>query len=971
MREAVTKVVCFYGVVQGVGFRPTVAVLAAENNMVGEVSNVGGFVRLIVTDTPERIDAFVSFICARKPRSSEILHVESREIDFVRFDDFTITASSIEDDVAAAVPADIAICDNCLAEFRDPSNPRYLHPFISCTDCGPRFTIMERLPYDRDTTTMDEFPMCEFCDGEYFDEGGRRYHAQTISCHECGPQAIWMDCRASLAMTDTKVTTDSETTTNTVIARSEATVDTMTTLPSPCHCGLDPQSSASPVIARSEATAATMTTLPSPRHCGLDPQSSASPVIVRSEATADTMTTLPSPRHCGLDPQSSASPVIVSEARQSIADIEMAIRCLLDEGVIALKGVGGYYLVCSPFSFDAVRTLRQIKRREAKPFAVMFSSVDEVRKYCDVSPAEADLLESSKRPIVLCNKAQAVDENVDNFVSGVCDESMYIGAFLPSLGLQYLLLDELGPLIMTSCNPSELPIIKDDDSMFAFAESHAAELGGVLYHTRKIVTAMDDSVARVIDGKPQLIRRAKGYAPLPIYLKEKGLPRFARNDKRVFAAGADLKSSFALSKGRFIYPSRFIGDLGSVEQMDEYKAELARMEEFFSVEPDLIVCDMHPGYESVRFAEGLDCGSEAAMTLSQQTMTLSQQTATLPQQTTTLSQQTATLPLETMTLSPETTECHCGLDPQSSGTPLRGISPNILHVQHHHAHIASVMAEHRLASVIGVSFDGTGYGTDGCIWGGEILLVDGSGFERFSHLEYVNMIGGDSSMKDGWKSALSHMLDCRASLAMTGNHQHPSLRAKRGNLETIGNLEMVRTFNIDINSLIEFSEKHDTLAAYGELGDASTPLGQAAAGIRASVNTVRSSSMGRLFDAASSLLGLAHVNRYEGECAICLEAAARRAMHNHGASEADDLALAFHEQISKNILVEVLDAREETGRNDVCISGGVFQNKILTERVLALLRTNGFDVYYNESVPPNDGGVALGQVYVALMRDKF
>jgi hydrogenase maturation protein HypF len=292
------------------------------------------------------------------------------------------------------------------------------------------------------------------------------------------------------------------------------------------------------------------------------------------------------------------------------------------------------------------------------------------------------------------------------------------------------------------------------------------------------------------------------------------------------------------------------------------------------------------------------------------------------------------------------------------------------------------MAEHRLRSVIGVSFDGTGYGTDGCIWGGEILLVDAEGFERFSHLEYVDMIGGDSSMKDGWKSALSHLLDCRAALAMTNNYQHTSFCAERSPVTShrinsvtesmpVAKNNAPRNFRINISGLINYSEKHNTLSEYGDVGDTTTPLGQAAAAIRASVNTVRSSSMGRLFDAASSLLGFAHINRYEGECAICLEAAARRAMLNPGVSEADDLALEFHELVSKNILVEVATAREKSGRADVCISGGVFQNKILTERVLALLRTNGFKVYYNESVPPNDGGIALGQVYVAMLQGDF
>ncbi|MDR0356825.1 MAG: carbamoyltransferase HypF [Clostridiales Family XIII bacterium] len=776
----ITQEIIFRGTVQGVGFRPTVAGLARSFGMSGQVRNMGGSVQLIVTDTEERIDAFLLAIKDNKPAASDIVRAEIRTIDTVSFRGFAIEKSGLSENEAAVIPSDIAVCEDCLREFYDESNPRYKHPFISCAVCGPRFTVMERLPYDRDTTSMIDFDMCEFCAEEYVDADNRRFHAQTISCHDCGPMAEWFS---------------------------------------------------------------------------VDDEESA-------QGTA----------------------------------IDKAIDALREGGVIAFKGVGGYYFACSPFTEEAVREARAIKIREEKPFAVLFRDAEAVRDYCVLGAEEEAQLRSSKRPIVLLARSDAKIAKEAPFDPGVCNSSRFIGAFLPSMGLQYILSDALGPLVMTSANLSDLPIIKDDEEMRALV-SRDRRVAGMLYNRRRIAVSADDSVLRMTDGTPQLIRRSKGYVPTPVFVR--GAESLTTGD-RIFATGGQLKSAFSLSKGNFAYMSRYIGDLDNIESERAYEDDVDRMKRFFDIEPNLIVCDMHPLYFTTKFAE--ECVENASRTRSE------------------TQNETA-----------------------------------LLRVQHHHAHTASVMAEHGLSGpVIGVSFDGTGYGEDGKIWGGEVLVCEGADFTRFSHLRYVGMVGGDASMKDGRKSAISHMLAWKA-------RQNAISRDEE--FATDG----TREFDIDLSEIIACGEKIGALTSFPQRA-------QIEAAISAGVNTVESSSMGRLFDAVASILGIHDVNRYEGECAVMLENAAAAALEcgegeARGAwGEAGALALRFHRNVAAAVLEQCEAARETHRTATVALSGGVFQNKILMEEALALLRANDFEVYYNIAVPPNDGGIALGQNYIGMQR---
>jgi len=780
-----TEVITFRGVVQGVGFRPTVYRIAQGLGMKGRVRNMGGIVQVVCTGATEEIDNFVSEIISRKPPMSRISGVERKIINATVFHDFSIGQSSYEEDEIAIIPADIAICEDCMREFYDPDDPRYLHPFISCTNCGPRFSIIERLPYDRDTTTMVDFPMCDFCSDEYRDPSSRRYHAQTISCHDCGPQPLL----------------------NTKRKHDKGTV--------------------------------------------------------------------PLSYDKGTVPLSSST------------WFAHATDLLANGKVIALKGVGGYYFACTPFDEAAVQKLREIKHREQKPFAVMFRDIDQIKEYCVVNPREEEALLSPQRPILLLeqrpdkmNKKLMTKEPSPCHMTkepslchalapGVCNTSRFVGAFLPSFGLQYLLLDAVGPLIMTSANLSELPLITEDEEII----EKGFQVDGILYNTRRISAGLDDSVARVVDGEVQLIRRSKGYVPTPVYVQAADS---LTKDTHIFAAGGHLKSALAVSKGAYSYLSRHIGDLESIEAENVYAETYERMKAFFEIRPSLAVCDLHPRYFPTRFAEKL-------------------------------------------------------------GLP-------VVHVQHHHAHIASVMAEHGLRGpVIGVSFDGTGYGADGAIWGGEILLCEGASFSRFSHLKYVDMIGGDSSMKDAWKSALSHLYSVE-------NTKRTVPVVSRGE------------FSIELEPFAKYSKANETLVEDHTVF----------AALKAGVNTVQTSSMGRLFDAVCAMLGIHYENRYEGECAILLENAARRALFKQKfrdvPTEQEALALLFHMETAKAILDQCRLAREKTNIQKVCLSGGVFQNKILMEETLRLLRGECFTVYYNIHVPPNDGGIALGQNYIGMLQ---
>ncbi len=767
MNDKHTEEIKLWGIVQGVGFRPFVAKTAEKHDMKGTVLNVGGLVEITVTDTTEKIDGFLQAIQDEKPGPSEIVHIRRTVTEYRSFDDFEIISSGSGDDEAAMIPADLAICPHCLEELYDENNPRYMHPFISCMICGPRYTIIDRIPYDRDNTTMEDFPMCGFCESQYGDLHDRRHHAQTISCHDCGPQLLFRSF-----------------------------------------------------------------------------------------------------------PPSEANPVTDEEI------LDRAASLLRSGNIIAFKSVGGYNLVADPFNGEAVRKLRSLKNRPSKPFAVMFRSTDEIRKYCSLNEVEESLLNSSARPIILLeHRIPEIKDRSEHEGKDFSDleRSRFIGSFLPSFGAQYMLLDRISPLIFTSANFSDMPMIKDDEEIDSLASVTDTDgctplLSGVVYNRRRIQVRVDDSVTRVIDGQPQMIRRSKGYAPVPLYLNA----GTNLGKKGILATGGQLKNSFSLSKGPFTYMSQYFGDMDTEENRAIYGENVERMKALFRIEPELAVCDMHPLYNTRDFAERYASEHD--------------------------------IPL--------------------------------LMVQHHHAHAASVMAENNLTGkVLGVCFDGTGYGTDGCIWGGEFLLCEKGDMKRMAHLAYVDMIGGDSSMKDARKSALSY------------------IHAVSEGYPSAGSEDDSEALRIDISDIIDYGRER-------LCGDPKAPLIMSA--LKQGINTVRSSSMGRLFDGVSALLGIKDYNDYEGQCAIMLEDAAAFAKAHPGERPAADLALSFHERIADLILEECLKSRELEGVNQIALTGGTFQNRLLMEGVLDRLRREGFDAYYNISVSPNDGGIALGQAFLGM-----
>lgn len=784
MNEKTVKI-RIWGIVQGVGFRPFVAKLADRMNMKGEVLNIGGLVDIAVTDTEERIQQFLQALRAEKPEPAEIVHMKVVPIEARNFKGFSILDSDSGDDEAAMIPADLAVCPDCLRELYDETNPRYEHSFISCMVCGPRYTIIDKIPYDRENTSMEEFPMCDFCQGEYTNRKDRRYHAQTISCHHCGP------------MLDYKLN-ESKGVCNEMVETGE-------------------------------------------------------------------------------------------KNREDYKNTILLAAGMLKEGkVVALKGVGGYNLLCDPFNPQAVKDLRKLKGRETKPFAVMFRDIEQIKRYCEVNDEEVALLYSSARPIVL------LKEREERALPG---SNGSLGVFLPSMGAQYLILDHTGPLVVTSANPSGLPMILKEEEAFSLMEREPL-LAGVFYNQRSIRTRVDDSVVRVIDGQPQMIRRGKGYAPVPLYLdapKETLQEQVAKKERQILAVGGQLKSAFALRKGPFAYVSQYFGDLDSEEACEIYKENLAHLKGLFRIEPDLIVCDKHPLYNTTKFAK-------------------------------------------------EYAEIHGNLP--------------ILSVQHHFAHVASVMAENNLrGDVIGVAFDGTGYGDDGKIWGGEFFLCNGVDYDRKAHLEYVKMIGGDTSMKEGWKSAL-----CYAYHYAQGKEKQCE-----DNIENFP--PACETFSIDLAEILAFSkEKKED----GQEMEPEIRKSIVWAALDQEINVIESASMGRLFDAVSSLLGIQQENTYEGECAILLEKAAFMAIENPGSCRKNELALKFHYNVAEAILLQCEKIRKNTKLKEgkeivqVALTGGVFQNKILMEKSLELLRDAGFQVFYNVSVGPNDGGISLGQLYIGM-----
>jgi hydrogenase maturation protein HypF len=763
------------GIVQGVGFRPFVYNLAHSLGLRGFVLNTSTGVVIEAEGSETLLDRFMGVLTSQPPPLATIDDVSTAELMLAGDTSFVIRESTEEHGPVAAVPADVATCDECRSDFTDTDNRRYQYPFTNCTNCGPRYSIIQEVPYDRPTTTMAKFRMCPACRAEYEDPRSRRFHAQPNACPECGP--------------------------------------------------------------------------------GLQ--------LVSGELELATQ------------------PEVFSSGSQACSETLKETRRQLREGrIVAIKGLGGFHLACDAENDSAVRRLRERKRRSDKPFALMARDLEAAKRICVISDAEGEALTSNRRPIVILPRRPGTQISL-----AVAPNNTTLGVMLPYAPLHHMLfVDEHGSpefsaLVMTSGNLSEEPIVMSNEAARPGLTSLADTF---LFHNRDIHTRVDDSIVRVFHGKERLLRRARGYAPHALDLDE---PL-----ESVLGCGAELKSTFCLTTGHYAILSQHLGDLENYETLEFFEETLAKLKRLFRVEPRTVAYDLHPQYLSTRLA------------------------------------------LE-----------------------MPGVER--IGVQHHHAHIASCMAENHLRQrVIGVALDGTGYGTDGKIWGGEFLVAGRAGFERRAHFRYVPLPGGDAAIRQPWRPALSHLLDTFGE----GNLPQglPLWRAIPNK-----NIELVQTM------------------------------------IRRAVNTVLTSSCGRLFDAVASILGLRHEINFEGQAAMELEAAVSGGVDGSYPFEiaSDDpwtidtrpmieaivreslagvstgtVAAKFHNTLAE-VIVEVSNRlRREEGLNQVCLSGGTFQNMTLLERAVRGLRQSGFEVFLHAQVPPNDGGIALGQAVIAneLMRQR-
>jgi len=759
------RAVLVCGVVQGVGFRPFVYRLAQEEGLAGFIGNDTDGVTIEIEGPAVGVEAFLRRLRSEAPPLARIDSVAVRETAALGEAGFRIVASEVLGRVSTGIPADAATCPDCLRELLDPADRRYRYPFLNCTNCGPRFTITRRIPYDRPQTSMARFRMCAACQAEYDDPGNRRFHAQPNACWECGPR-VWLLQAAE------------------------------------------------------------------------------------------------------------------SEAIQGEEAVQQTLQLLAAGKIVAIKGIGGFHLSVDSTNEAAVRRLRERKHRYGKPLAVMVKDVEAARAVCALTGEEEALLQTSARPIVL---ARARTGN--GIAAGVAPGIPWLGVFLPYAPLQHLLFADarIRALVMTSANLSEEPIAIDNDE----ARERLGEIADAfLLHDREILQRCDDSVEAVVDGAPQLIRRARGFVPLGVELPLNAPP--------LLAVGGHLKNVFALARGRHIYQSQHLGDLENLTGLEFFKESLAHLMRTFEIEPATVVHDLHTGYLSTTWAK--EWAHE------------------------------------------------------------RGAG--LIAVQHHHAHVAGCMAEHGLTGpVIGLALDGTGYGTDGRIWGGEVLVSQLDGFERFAHLEYVAMPGGDAAVKEPWRMAL-------------------------GALHAAG-------FDV---------ESEQMLALLGAERNEARVLKRM---IERGVNTPLTSSLGRLFDAvAAVVLGRRAVD-YEAQAAIELEGIAVSEPDRfeqgdyvpelHEADEgsaceavirtgkmwkavledlwrgvpASRISARFHAGIAEGFINAAANARIKTSINVVALSGGCLHNRRLARLLRVGLEAEGFQVFQHVQVSPGDGGLSYGQAAVA------
>ena len=752
--------VLIQGIVQGVGFRPFVFQLAGRHGLNGWVRNQSDGVEIEASGAAASIARFLHDLPRAAPPLARIVGLEVEERPVRRHHGFTIIPSRANDSRTTLISPDVCTCKDCLRELLDPRDRRHRYPFINCTHCGPRYTIIRDIPYDRGKTTMAAFPMCAACRQEYEDPLDRRFHAQPNACWECGPQ-LWLE--------------DSD---GRVLARKDEAL------------------------------------------------------------------------------------------RRSMA-------LLAGGSIVAVKGLGGFHLAVDATRELAVSRLRRRKIREEKPFAVMFPTVTEIRRCCRVSEAEARLLESPQRPIVLLEKVLA-DPQL-NIAPSVAPRNRFLGCFVPYTPVHHLLFQEgpLQALVMTSGNQSDEPIVMENGEARCRLQNIA---DFYLLHDRDIHLRCDDSVARVLHRRPRLVRRARGYAPMPIFL-DKTLPP-------VLGVGAELKNTICLTRRKEAFLSQHIGDLENLQTLRSFEHTIAHLQTILEIEPQCIAHDLHPNYLSTRWAEA------------------------------------------------------------QNGVPRIG-------VQHHHAHIAAVLAEARTAGpVLGLALDGTGYGADGTIWGGEVLRVDGDRCERLGHFRHVLMPGNDAAIREPWRMALSYLW------ALEPDH----VRDRFADI-------LARWPAKKVKVIIQMLEK--------------------------GLNTAITSSCGRLFDAVSSLAGLRDAVAYEGQAAIELEQALgddegsyRGELRKEQgrlildplpmiAEVVDDLRRKrdtgvisgrFHRGIVALLVDAAAAARDESGIDGIALSGGVFQNAYISHHLEAELTARDFTVFTHREAPPNDACISLGQAYVAAHR---
>jgi hydrogenase maturation protein HypF len=807
------------GAVQGVGFRPFVFRLATERGLAGWVNNSPQGVFIEVEGPRAELEKFLLRLEIEKPPRSFIQSLEASWLDPVGYAAFEIRPSEIGGNKTALVLPDIATCPDCLREIFDPKNRRHRYPFTNCTNCGPRFSIIESLPYDRANTSMKAFTMCPQCQAEYNDPRDRRFHAQPNACPACGPQIeLWRSGPAR-----------------------------------------------------------------------------------REQNAANSSITRDQPR----------------SAERSYEALLAAAKAIREGKIVAVKGLGGFHLVADARNDKTVRLLRERKQREEKPFALMFPSLESIKTECEVSLLEERLLRSPEAPIVLLRRLrQSQIPNLKSQIAeGAAPGNPYLGAMLPYTPLHHLLMAGLGfPVVATSGNLSDEPICTD--------EREALErLGGIadvfLVHNRPIVRHVDDSIVRVMLDRELVLRRARGYAPLPINVLPASrwqIKQFCRQDagRTILAVGAHLKNAVALSIGSRVFISQHIGDLETEQAHAAFLRVIADFEKLYEAKPQIIAADLHPDYLSTKFAKELVAQASRPVGKTQ----------------------TGGL-------------CHVG-------------------VQHHIAHVLSCMAENEIAPpALGVSWDGTGYGTDGTIWGGEFFLITDENVERIAHLRPFRLPGGDKAVKEPRRTALGLL------------HE------------------------ISGDKFFE-QKKLAAVAAFSpaELATLKTMLAK-------KLNSPVTTSMGRLFDAVASLINLRQQIRFEGQAAMELEFAldgvetdeaypvriADCGLRNTARGDArptktpnseiildwSPMVEAILADVQRGVSVGIISAKfhnalaeaivavaKRAGQNRAMLSGGCFQNRYLTERAVRRLQAEGFRPYWHQRVPPNDGGIALGQVVAAL-----